>query len=106
MVTVAARETGVILWANPQRGVAVIWCADQQRLAYHASGASMDEVATLAAGDLVSFTSRLAKGLRLAEGLTVIQRAWHPELVEALRKSPEKTESARPRRRAPYLRAL
>lgn len=106
MVTGAARETGVILWANPQRGVAVIWCADQQRLAYHAPGALTADLATLAAGDLVSFTSRLAKGLRLAEGLTVIQRAWHPELVEALRKSPEKSQTARPRRRAPYLRAI
>lgn len=104
MVADAAGETGVILWANPQRGVAVIWCADHQRLAYYAAAAGSANDSPYAVGDLVAFTSRAACGLRLAEGLRLLKRGWHPQLAEALRERPS---SERPLRRRPsHLRAV
>ncbi len=100
------RDTGIVLWSHPERGVAVIWCADQQRLAYYAAssrdgglgdGAVGGSAVALAAGDLVAFHSRLARGLRLADQLVLIERGWHPELASALRETPPPQEAPRKR---------
>ncbi|MFB2595864.1 hypothetical protein ACEYYB_13545 [Paracoccus sp. p4-l81] len=85
-------ETGIILWSNADRGVAVIWCEDQKRLAYAALSADTSEDVPQG-GDLVAFRSQVVGDLRLARSLRVVSRGWHPQLVEALRDTACVTET-------------
>jgi hypothetical protein len=77
---------GVILWKDPAKGKAVIWCDDHGHLAYLASadvikdGQDIPEV-----GAMVDIIIRQVGPLRLCTSLECIDNTGHPTLLKSLR---------------------
>lgn len=86
----AQQTTGVVIWSDAARKLAVIWCTDHGRLAYLTGPDDLRDAADWPIdGDLVGFQLLEPAGLRRCAGLHVIARNWHPELAEALRMASE-----------------
>lgn len=80
------RLTGVVIWTDSARELAVIWCTDHDRLAYLTGRTNLRvETNWPQPGDLVGFDMDQEGELRHCTDLHVIQKDWHPELAEALR---------------------
>jgi hypothetical protein len=55
--TVVFSMFGIVLWSDPKKHKAIVWCDDCAKLAYaSASDIMLGENETLAVGDLVQFT--------------------------------------------------
>lgn len=82
----AGTTTGVVIWAAPERHLAVIWCSDHDRLAY-ASAQSHLRPGEIwpRAGDLVGFRMTEVDGQRRCRDLHLLTAASHPRLAETLR---------------------
>ena len=56
----------VIIWSDPVERKAVVWCEDQGDLAFlKPSAESLEDSASLAAGDIIEFDVKLEDGFRL-----------------------------------------
>ena len=57
---------GVIIWSDPVERKAVVWCEDQGDLAFlKPSAESLEDSASLAAGDIIEFDVKLEDSFRL-----------------------------------------
>lgn len=77
--------TGVVIWSDTKRKLAVIWCRDHGRLAYAAGSEDLlDGEDWPQRGDLVGFWLASIAGLRHCSDLHVIEHNWHPDLARIL----------------------
>ncbi len=75
---------GVILWCDPDKGKAVIWCEDHGQLAYYNDhGQSMIPFA-FDVGDLVIFEQEQRDGLRYAHDMRLVASQECPALADQL----------------------
>jgi hypothetical protein len=75
---------GVILWCDPDKGKAVIWCEDHGQLAYYNDhGLSMIPFA-FDVGDLVIFEQEQRDGLRYAHDMRLVASQEYPALADQL----------------------
>jgi hypothetical protein len=76
---------GVVVWSNPAREKAVIWCDDHEALAYLEGCQNLDGCDRWPEpGDLLEFETRLSGEMRFAHGVTVLGdegRAVLPDLL-------------------------
>ena len=84
---------GVILWSDPERQKAVIWCEDHGQLAFYNDHASDLLPYAYDVGDLVEFQVQDYDGLRHASDLRLVSQQEYPNLIQALKKSGNKKSS-------------
>ncbi|WP_114283916.1 hypothetical protein [Candidatus Halocynthiibacter alkanivorans] len=77
---------GVILWNDPAKGKAVIWCDDHGHLAYLSSPEVIkDGQAIPDVGAMVNIIVRQVGPLRLCTWLECVNNDSHPTLLQSLR---------------------
>lgn len=77
---------GVVVWSNPERQKAVIWCDDQGALAYlEGPEHLMTGTSWPSAGDLLELDSETVGDLRHARAVTLLNPRHCPELPQILR---------------------
>ena len=79
---------GVVLWSDRQKNRAVIWCEDHGDLAFYKGdcGETLDSV-DIEPGDLVQFTVRAERNMRLASQPRLVASDEYPTLARDLRKA-------------------
>lgn len=60
---------GVILWTDGTNQSGIIWCEDQQQLAYFRKGSLLTEGVSLAIGDFVTLDVQDQNGVRFARNV-------------------------------------
>ncbi len=95
---------GVILWSDPEREKAVIWCEDHGQLAFYNDHASDLLPYAYDVGDLVEFQVQEYDGLRHASDMRLVSQHEYPNLVQALKQNSAKA-SAEPKTRTLKVRA-
>ena len=76
---------GVILWSNPAKEKAVIWCEDQGPLAYlRGRDSLLEEADWPVPGDLLRLECETIGNLRHAHSVSVIAPKVCPQLPDAL----------------------
>ena len=64
---------GVIIWSDPIERKAIVWCEDQGDLAFlKPSAESLEESASLAAGDIIEFDVKLEHGFRFVSNHALV----------------------------------
>lgn len=77
---------GVILWRDRLKGTAVIWCEDQDKLAYAArANVFGDDFNAAENGDLVEIDYMDSGALRYCTKLRLVQKKFSNALEESLR---------------------
>ncbi|MCR9125329.1 MAG: hypothetical protein NXH82_04315 [Rhodobacteraceae bacterium] len=76
---------GVVLWTDPDKHSAVIWCDDHGDLAFYGlpSGVS-GPVIPLRQGDMLEFDVVVERGLRFARQPSLVSQAVYPNLADQL----------------------
>ena len=63
----------VIIWSDPVERKAVVWCEDQGDLAFlKPSAESLEDRASLAAGDIIEFDVKLEDGFRFVSNHALV----------------------------------
>lgn len=86
---------GIVLWSEATAGKAVIWCEDQEDLAFY-SHDDASEAFNVHTGDWVAFGLELKADLRLAHNIQVLQEPGCPHLAQDLVTASEKDDMATP----------
>ncbi|MFT6451641.1 MAG: hypothetical protein ACJA06_001126 [Halocynthiibacter sp.] len=77
---------GVILWHDRAKGTAVIWCEDQDKLAYAARAEVFgDDLNSAENGDLVEIDYKDSGSFRYCTKLRLVQKKFSNALEDALR---------------------
>jgi hypothetical protein len=84
---------GIVLWSDPQRQKAIVWCEDCAKLAYaSASDIMIDDSETLSIGDLVQFTLVTFGDFRGCTNLTLLKPQIAPNISEHLLSAASNTQ--------------
>lgn len=78
---------GVILWCDPDRGKAVIWCEDHGQLAYYNDHNPSVIPFAFDVGDLIIFEQEQRDGLRYAQDMNLVASQEYPALADQLGRS-------------------
>lgn len=78
---------GVILWCDPDKGKAVIWCDDHGQLAFYNDHDAADIPFAFDVGDLVVFVPEQQDGLRYAHEMALVASQEFPKLADHLGRS-------------------
>ena len=88
---------GVILWSNPAKEKAVIWCEDHGALAYLQGQENLDfPCEWREAGDLVELEYETVNDLRHARAVSLVSGNKRSELPDLLRGMGEKSAANQP----------
>lgn len=78
---------GAVLWCDPQKEKALIWCEDHADLAYYtASKGTIGRELQLEAGDLVQFDVTELQAMRVADNVELVAAVEYPSLAEELQR--------------------
>ncbi|MBU2958171.1 hypothetical protein Q4511_05120 [Paracoccus sp. 1_MG-2023] len=92
---------GVVVWSCASLEKAIIWCEDQDNLAYLKGTTGLAQpIQWPEAGDLVELETEAVGNLRQAFGVTMLSEKSCPELPRML------SEAERPVARPPHLRVV
>ena len=80
---------GVILWSDPDREKAVIWCEDHGQLAFYNDHSAATLPYAYEVGDLVEFNVEELDDLRYASDLRLESQQQYPTLAAALKRNDE-----------------
>ncbi|SEK86142.1 hypothetical protein SAMN04488032_107153 [Pacificibacter marinus] len=84
---------GIVLWSDPKRQKAIVWCEDCAKLAYaSASDIMIDDSETLSIGDLVQFTLVTFGDFRGCTNLTLLDSKIAPNISEHLLRAASNTQ--------------
>jgi hypothetical protein len=76
---------GIVLWSDPKKNKAIVWCDDCAKLAYaSASDITLGEHETLGVGDLVQFTLVTFGDFRGCTNLTLLESQNAPNITTDL----------------------
>ena len=79
---------GVVLWADREDSRAVVWCADQGRLAYYDSASeTAGPPPSLDAGDVIRFELRDEAPRRIVANPRLIEEGGFPEIADNLHRA-------------------
>jgi len=81
---------GVILWSDPDREKAVIWCEDHGQLAFYNDHSASILPYAYDVGDLVEFNVEELDDLRYASDLRLVSQHEYPTLAAALKRKDAK----------------
>ena len=77
---------GIIIWSDPSRDKAIVWCSDHSDLAYIVSRRDMLGFAQMPErGTLISFNSEIIQGQRRCRSVVAIDHKCAPDLAHALK---------------------
>lgn len=77
---------GIVIWSDPTRDKAIVWCSDHSDLAYIVSRRDMLGAAQIPKrGTLVSFHSEIIAQQRRCRGVVSIAHKCAPDLAHALK---------------------
>ena len=76
---------GVILWSDPNKEKAVIWCEDHGQLAFYNDHSEAVLPYAYDVGDMVQFNVTQTDGLRYATQLALVSVQEYPNLVNTLK---------------------
>ena len=75
---------GVILWCDPYKGKAVIWCEDHGHLAFYNDANCQSIPFAFVVGDFVIFEQDQRDGLRYALNMRLVSAQEFPTLADQL----------------------
>lgn len=76
---------GIVLWSDPKKHKAIVWCEDCAKLAYaSASDIMLGENESLVVGDLVRFTLVTFGDFRGCTNLTLLESQNAPNITKNL----------------------
>jgi len=81
---------GVILWSDPDREKAVIWCEDHGQLAFYNDHSASILLYAYDVGDLVEFNVEELDELRYPSDLRLVSQHEYPTLAAALKRKDAK----------------